>query len=101
MNLNPNVLKPGEAVEDHLKDAMDELIFDLFHGEKIGPKRSEWGLHDFLKDQGDSYELLAAALIGTLEDLAIAQALTEKRLRNHLVDSDELWDRADLLTRGD
>jgi hypothetical protein len=77
--------RQGVDIEPYLKQAMDDLVYDLFAGEKV----DHFDLHDFLERR--------SPWIGG-ENM---RELIEKELRKWLEDSDALYERAERLAQGE
>ncbi len=89
--------RQGVNIEPYLKEAIDELLYDLFTGEKVGYPSCD--LHDalqWLEEAGKLAPLCAEVLLG--EEKTLKRSI-EKELRNIFEESDTLYDRAEQLAK--
>jgi len=72
-----------------LTHALDDLIWRLFDGQKIGSP--PWDIEDFLEEQHDCSKLLSSWV---LNQNALVNEEIERRLRKYLENSELLLDYA-------
>ena len=64
---------------------IEERVWRLFDGQKVGPEGEEWDLRDFLEDQEDLPELVVRSLVARPYKLDLAGEI-EDRLYKKLED---------------